>query len=160
MEGWHIDSRAESNEDSDINSTINPTWLLHSVDLALKKNTKKRRTSEYLLRKRLVIQQMRTRSSRIIIILVNRRRDMPRQMRHRTATPFMSPALTLLQPHDRGLSGAFLPGIALAELHVIVHAPRRGGPRGLVHAALPVFDLARADGDEGGGGAGKVGAAA
>ena len=57
----------------------------------------------------------------------------------------------LLHPHDRRLSGAFLPRIALAELHVIVHAPRRGGPRGLVHAALPVLDLASADGDEGGG---------
>ena len=38
MEGWHIDSRAASNEDSDINSTINPTWFLHSVDLAKKKH--------------------------------------------------------------------------------------------------------------------------
>ena len=38
MEGWHIDSRAESNEDSDINSTINPTCFLHSVDLAKKEH--------------------------------------------------------------------------------------------------------------------------
>ena len=40
MEGWHIDSRAESNEDSDNSSTINLTCFLHSVDLAKKKNIK------------------------------------------------------------------------------------------------------------------------
>ena len=40
MEGWHIDSRAESNEDSDINSTINSPFFLHSVDLAKKINIK------------------------------------------------------------------------------------------------------------------------